>query len=254
MADDVQPDQGQGSEATTDGSQFDSYLSTVPDAAREAAQAWFKDTSKSLNEKLDEAAEPVYDRLSQYQPEQANELFGWHQQVTGSPEAYQEWLANAAKEAGFTRAEGEALEDAEVQGDLTREEIQKIIDERSQAQLEPVQQQLKQLTEARAVEATESEILKGFSQIEKESGKKFDDEERAMIMDLGINEEREDWLNFGYERWNKMGALAQKAFVDEKASAPGSPMSSGGTEAFKPTADWKEAQQQARERWRQAQS
>ena len=54
MPDDVQPQEGQGSEA---GSPFDSYLQSVPAEAKEQAEAWFKDTSKSLNEKLEAAAE-----------------------------------------------------------------------------------------------------------------------------------------------------------------------------------------------------
>jgi hypothetical protein len=261
MPDDTQPDEGQGGGEAT-GSPYDSYLQSVPDGVREAGEAWFKDTAKGLDAKLQEAAElkktwgpyQQVDALSAYQPEQLSELLAWHQQVTGSPEAFQEWLANAAKEAGLTPQEEQNLEDAEASGELTREEVQKLIEDRSQAQLQPLQQQLEQLTEARAIDTTEAEIRDGFSRLEGEHKKKFSDEEKSAIMDLGINEDRADWLDYGFDRWTKMGALIQKAFVDDKTNAPGSPMSAGGSEAFKPTSDFKEAQQQARERWRQAQS
>lgn len=262
MADDVQPDQGQGTEAPTGGSQFDSYLSTVPDAARGAAEAWFKDTSKSLNEKLDEAAElqktlgpyREVEALGQYQPDQLKELLAWHQRVTSSEDTYRQWLTEQATAAGFTPAEEQALEDAEVQGDLTREEVQKLIEERSQAQVQPLEQQLNQLVEQQQIASTETEIRDTFATLEKEAGGKFSDEEKEAILELGINESGDDWLKVGYGRWQKMVSQAQKAFVDGKAGGPGSPLTAGGSEAFKPTTDWSEAGKQARERWRQAQS
>jgi hypothetical protein len=257
MPDDTQPDEGQGGEEQG-GSPYDSFLQTVPEQARDAAEQWFRDTSKGLDAKLEEAAElkkslgPYQEvqALSAYQPEQLQELLAWHQQVTGSPEAFQEWLANAAKEAGLTPAEEQALEDAEVQGDLTREEVQKLIEEASQAKVQPLEQQFNELAEQRAIDTTEAAIRDGFAKLEAEHKKAFSDEEKAAIMDLGINEERDDWLNYGFDRWNKMGAMWQKAFVDEKANGPGSPITAGGVEAFKSSKDFKEAGEQARSLFR----
>src|SRR5437899_681924 len=144
MPDDAQPDEGQGSEAI--GSPYDSYLQTVPDEARSAAEDWFRDTSKGLDAKLQEAAElkkalgpyQQVEGLSNYQPDQLQELLGWHQQIVSSPEAYQQWLAQEAEQAGFTKAEAEELQDAEATGELTPEAVQKIIDERVQQALGPI--------------------------------------------------------------------------------------------------------------------
>lgn len=261
MPDDTQPDTGQGGEEAA-GSPYDSYLSNVPEQAREAAEQWFRDTSKGLDAKLQEAAElkkslgpyQEVEALGSYQPDQLKELLAWHQQITSSEDTYRQWLTEQAQAAGLTPAEEQQLEDAESSGELTREEVQKLIEERSQAQLQPLEQQFNQLAEQRAIDTTETEIRDGFSRIEKDAKRAFSDEEKTAIMDLGINEDREDWLQYGFDRWQKMGAMWQKAFVDEKAGGPGSPLSAGGQEAFKPTGDFAEATKQARERWRQAQS
>ena len=115
MPDDVQPQEGQGSEAT--GGLFDSYLEAVPAEARETVTSYLKDAEKNVNSRLQEAAEykktwepyQGVEALKSYPPEQLSELLAWHQQVTSSDDAFQQWLANAAQEAGLTKAEEQEL-------------------------------------------------------------------------------------------------------------------------------------------------
>ncbi len=60
----------------------------------------------------------------------------------------------------------------------------------------------------------------------------------------------EQWLEHGYEQFEKLTALVQQKFVDDKSRAPAPAMSTGSQEAFKPTTEWGEANKQMRERLR----
>lgn len=258
MPDDVQPEEGQGGDG---GSPYDSYLQSVPEQAREAAEAWFKDTSKGLDAKLNEAAEikktwePYQNALDPqvYPPEQLSELLAWHKQVTSSDEAFKEWLSGAAKEAGLTQAQEDALEDAEESGELSKEDIQKLIDERADAKVGPLAEQLTELQNERQINALEQDIRGRMAELEKETGQKYSEEQRAVIFDLGKDApEDADWVKVGHDRYLAIVSAGQKDFVDSKSKMPGSPIKGGGgEERLKPTTDFKEAEAQARERMRQ---
>lgn len=260
MPDDPQPDEGR--EDAGGGSPFDSYLESVPEQAKEAAEAWFRDTNKGIGSKLQEAAqiqktwEPYKDALDPqaYPPEQLKELLAWHQQVTSSDEAYQEWLGNAAKEAGLTPAEEQALEDAEIQGDLSREDIQNIIEEQAEQRIAPLREELTQFQTEQAVNVEEGKIRSRIDELQKEADVTLTEAQKAVVFDLGANDPGDDWVKVGFDRFREIYAEGQKAFVDEKTNAPAAPMNGGGREQFKPTGDFREAEAQARERLRQAQS
>jgi DNA-binding transcriptional MerR regulator len=258
MADDVQPAEGQGDEGS--GSPYDSYLQSVPEEAKEAAEKWFSDTSKGLDAKLQEAAElkktwgpyQQVDALSQYPPEQLSELLAWHQQVTSSDEAFQAWLSQAAEEAGFTKAEAQELEDAEATGELSQEKIEQLIQERATQQLQPLEQRLSQFEERQQIDATETQIRDDLSALEAEHKVGFSDEQKAMILDLGINYEGDgSWVKHGFERFQQITSEGQRAFVAEKTGQPGAGLSAGAQEAFKPASTFEEANKQLRERLRQ---
>ena len=258
MADDAQPVEGQDADAS--GGPYDSYLSTVPEAAKEAAEAWFKDTSKGLDGKLQEAAEfkktwepfQQVEALQGYNPEQLSELLAWHQQVTSSDESFKEWLSSASKEAGLTPAEEDALEDAEIQGDLSREEIQKIIEEQAEARIAPLQEQLSNFQQEQAIDAEESKIRSRIDELQKESGVELSEAQKAVVFDLGANDPDDDWVKVGFDRFREIYSEGQKAFVNEKVNAPALPMTGGGTERATATTSFKEAEAQARERFAQS--
>lgn len=261
MPDDAQPDEGQG-DSGSGGSPYDSYLQDVPEQAREAAEAWFKDTSKGLDSKFQEAAEyrkqwepyeEAFDKDA-YPPESLRELTGWHQQVTSSDEAYQEWLSEQAKNAGFTREEAEALEVAEETGDLSREEVQKLIEDAAEQRVAPLREELTQFQTEQAVNAEEGKIRTRIDELQKEANVTLTEADKAVVFDLGANDSGEDWVKTGFDRYREIVAQGQKAFVNEKVDAPATPMTGGGGEQFKPSNDWKTVESQARERLRQAQS
>jgi hypothetical protein len=271
MPDDAQPAEGQGSEAT--GSPYDSYLQSVPNEAREAAEQWFRDTSKGLDAKLQEAAEfqkewEPFQQVQEYlapfkeNPQQLAELVAWQQQVTSSDEAYKQWLENAAKEAGITPAEEAALEDAEVQGELTREEVQQLIQQTAEERMAPLQEQFQALEAERMVDTEAQSIEQAFAQIQAESKLELSKDQKAVILDLGMplaidgkgNElpmGDASWVAKGFDRWKAITAEGAKAFVEDKASQPGPAMTTGGAAALKPITSMEEARAALRERLRQ---
>jgi hypothetical protein len=264
MADELQPEEGQGPD-TTPGI-FDSYLSAVPDDARDAVAGYLKDAEKNVNEKLQNAAalektwgpyEDVKDSLSQYDPEQLSELIAWHQQVTASEEAFQAWLSQAAKEAGITPQEEEQLEAAEATGELSREDIQKLIQETAEQRLGPVQEEVKSLREEKEVEVETHSINMVMADLEKEHGKELTKDQRAMIIALGMPPEGEgppmgdaSWVKDGFNLWQQSGVEWQRAFVEDKLDQPQGALKSGGTPALRPITDWTEANDALRERLR----
>lgn len=257
MADDAQPVEGQGDEGS--GGLFDAYLSDVPEDGREKVESYLKDASKQVESKLAEAAEirktwePYKDALDpqQYPPEQLSELLAWHQQVTSSDEAYQQWLSNAAKEAGLTPAEADALEEAEEQGDLSREEVQKLIEEAAEQRVAPLREELTQFQTEQAVNAEESKIRTRIDELQQEHKVTLTEAQKADVFELGANDPDEDWVKVGWDRYMAIAANAQKTFVSEKANMPGAPVPSGGQEQGKAPSTYEEAAKQARERLRQ---
>ncbi len=267
MADDVQPQEGQGAEAT---GIFDPYLQAVPEEARDTVASYLKDAEKNVNGRLQQAAElektwapyePLREVLSQYDPEQASQLFAWHQQISQSPEAYREWLENAYREEGLTPQEAEEVVEAEEQG-ATREQLQQLVQEMAEQRLAPFQEQLSAIQEEKAVDFETQSIDQAFGQIQQENKLELTKEQKAVILDLGMplayNEKGEElpmgdasWVKAGFDRWKEVTAAGQRAFVEEKAGQPGGSLTTGGTPALKPITDFKEANEALRERLRQ---
>lgn len=260
MADDVQPTEGQGSDA--EGGIFAPYLEAVPAEHRETVAGYLKDAEKNVNERISKASEiektlgPYKDVLdpNSYPPDQLQELLAWHQQVTATPEAFQSWLAETAKENGLTAAEKDDIEDDAVQGDLTREEVQKLVEERAQERLGPLEQRLEQWEQQQAIDQTEAEIRDTLSRLESEHSAKLTDEQKAMILDLGMNHEGDDWVDHGFKRFQEITSQGQRAFVADRAGMPGAPMTAGGVAQPQPITDFKDASNMLRERLRNQQS
>ncbi len=268
MPDDVQPGEGQGSEAT--GGLFDSYLSTVPEDSRETVESYLKDASKQVDSRLQEAAEiqkslgpyQQVEALRQYDPEQLNELLAWHQQVTSSDEAFREWLAATAQETGLTQGEEQELQAAEEQGELSREQVQELIEQKAQERLAPIEERFNQFELEKAAD-WQDELIKGeLTRLEGENKLNLDQNQRAAILDLALplayDQQGRDlplddvsWVKAGFDRFKGTWEQGQKAFVNQASQAPASPLTAGGSARLEPTTDWSEATKQARERFAQ---
>jgi hypothetical protein len=253
---------------------FDSYLQAVPEDARETVAGYLKDAEKNVNSRIESAAnlektwapfKEVQDTLTSYDPETLSELLAWHQQMAASPEAFSSWLAREAQAAGLTPAQEDALADAEQQGELTRDEVQKLVTEAAQSQVAPVQEKLDALEQDRQLGVEFAAIEQAFTALEREAGRKLSPEERAVIVDLGTPYSRDDkgnelpegnasWIKAGFDRWKEIATAGQRAFVEDKTGGqqPGAALATGGTAAFKPTTDYKSAGEQLRERLRQS--
>jgi hypothetical protein len=250
---DVQGTTPQGSEG---GGLFDSYLQAVPEDGREIVANYLKDAEKNVNSRLQEAAEiqkqfgpyREVEALSQYNPQQLKDLLTWHSEVTSSDDSFKDWLTKAATELGVLTPQ----EEEELSGELTREQIQELIQEREQAAIAPLEQRIAEWEELRTIDTIESQIRDELSRVEADAKVQLSPEQRAMVIDLGLNHEGDDWVQAGFKRFQEITAEGQRTFVEQKTQQPGTPMSSGGQEAFKPTTDWGEAKAQALERMRQA--
>src|ERR1022692_2679179 len=255
---DVQPDEGQGTEATE--GRLDTYLEGVPEDGRETDTQYLKDASKNFEGRWQEASQlekrfGAYKDidLAQYQPEQLSELLAWHQQIVGTEEAYGEWLDSAAREAGYTKAEAEDLGQLEAEGELTREQVEQLVAERAAEQTAPFEERLEAIESEKAISGIEKEITGTFEAMEAEEKIKLDPEQRAIITELGNEDKGPNWLHTGYDRFKKISAAAQREFVEDKAKQPSPAVTTGGAAAFKPTNSWEEATKAANELVRQSQ-
>jgi hypothetical protein len=268
MPEDAQPDGGQGGEAA--GGLFDSYLQTVPEEHRETVSSYLQDASKNVDSRLQEAAEfrkqwepfSQINGLSQYDPEQLSQLLAWHQQIVSTPEAFQQWLAQAAKEAGLTPAEQQQLSDLEQDGELNREQIEHLIQQQADQRVAPLQQKLEQFEEQQAAKQEESAIIGALTQIEDQAKLKFSEDQKEAILQLGIafvtdSQGRElpigdvSWVQKGFERFQSIASEAQRAFVEGKSQQPNPPLPTGGQPAAGGPKTFEEARQQAMGRLRQ---
>ena len=268
MPDDVQPqDGGQGAEATT--GIFDTYLSAVPEDARETVASYLKDAEKNVNGRLEQAAalEKQFGSfkdvdLSGYEPEDLSQLIAWHQQVTSSEDAFKAWLESAAAEAGLTQKQEDELDEAQATGELTREEIQNLIAQAADQRLNPVQEQLSSLEQEKAIDLEEKAIGLAFEEIQKEHKLDLSKDQREAVLRLGADfaydEKGNDlpmgdasWVKKGFEDLQSITAGAQRAFVEEKAAAPAGGLATGGTPQAGPITDFKEAGDVLRERLRE---
>lgn len=268
MTDDAQPVEGQGSEAG--GSPYDSYLETVPAEAREAAETWFRDTSKGLDQKLAEAAslkktwgpyEPTKDLLQNYTPDDLSQLVEWHQQVTASPETYREWLQAQYEEQGLTPQD--AADAADVEMDQEPDDVSRF-EQMLQERLNPLQEGLTAVQTERGTEVEENAIRTELGRLEDEAGLKLTDEQRTMVIKLGepawVNERGEElpagdasWVEYGFGQFREITNMGAKLFVEQKSQQPASAITTGGSAAQAPITDFKSAGDALRERLKNAQ-
>jgi hypothetical protein len=268
MPDDLQPGEGQGDAGT---GIFDPYLQAVPEDARDAVAGYLKDAEKNVNGRLQQAAElektwepykDVRDTLTSYDPEQLSQLLAWHQQVTADDGAFQAWIRQAAQEAGLSLQEEQQLAAAEEQGELTREEVQQLIQQTAEQRMEPIQAQLSQMESEKAVDYEAQAIDQAFAQIQSDTKLELSKEQKAVILDLGMPLATDvrgqelpmgdaSWVKAGFDRWKEITAAGQRAFVEEKVAQPRGALTAGGTPALKPITSFGDANEALRERLRQ---
>lgn len=252
------PEGGQGTTTEESGGLFDTYLQAVPEDAREYVTGYLKDAEKNVNSRLSEAADiqkslgPYKDiagDLSQYDPQQLQSLLQWHQQIGQSEETYNQWLKQAAQEAGLTLAEAEAALNEE---EPTIQQIQEAAEQRALATVQPFAQEFEAFKQEQAISSMEQHITSEFARLEAESGVKLTEDIQKAIVDLGETHQGDDWIKVGFDRYRALAGAAQADFVADKTTAPKPPLTSGGQGAPPRITSFEEAGIQARERLRQA--
>ena len=270
MDEPVQPTEGQGGEPAGTPTALESYLQSVPEDQRAIVEPHLREHEKNVNGRLQEAAEfrktwepfSQVEALKTYQPEQLSELLAWHQQIVSSPDAFQQWLAQAAKEAGLTPAEEKELSTLEEDGELTREEVQKLIQDQADQRVAPLQERLEQFESQQMVGEEESAIRQAFTDIESAEKVSLTEDQKQTICELGIALAVDDkgtdlpmgdssWVKAGFDRYRQIVSEGQRAFVDEKVRQPNPPLTPGGAPAANAPKTFDEASKMALGRLRQ---
>jgi hypothetical protein len=269
MDEPVQPAEGQGGEPTGTPTPLESYLQSVPEDHRAIVEPHLREHEKNVNSRLQEAAEfrkkmepfSQIDGLTSYDPEQLSQLVAWHQQIMSTPDGFQQWLAQAAKEAGLTAAEEQQLSDLEQDGELTREHIEQLIQQQADQRVAPLQQKLERFEQNQMVGQEETAIRQAFDQIESESKLSLSEAQKEVILDLGMAFAGADgkelpmgdasWVQKGFDRFQSIASEAQRSFVDGKSQQPNPPLPTGGQPAAGGPKTFEEARQQAMGRLRQ---
>jgi hypothetical protein len=259
MPDDIQPEQGQGSGGE---GIFDSYLATVPEDGREAVAAYLKNAEKEVNSRFQNASElqKQYEPFSQvqgigeYDANSLSQLIAWHREVQ-DPEKLKNWVKEAATELGLTPAEAAQVQQAEESGQITKDDIQKLVDAQVAEKLGPLQAQFEEKTQAEQTQAIEGEIQDAFGKFEAADNRQFSEDEKSLILELASTDafvKAPDWLDKGFDRFKSIVALGQHQLVDGAAQQPAPSLTTGGTATVEQPLDFKVAAEQAKERLRQA--
>jgi hypothetical protein len=268
MADDLQPDvEGQGDAGS---GIFDPYLQAVPEDARDTVASYLKDAEKNVNGRLAQAAEleksfGAYKDvdLSDTDPESLNQLLAWWRQVGSDDGAFEAWMRQEAEAKGLdlTAKEADELESAVDSGELTREEVQQLIQQAADERLAPIQEQVSAFEAEKAVGIEENAINEAFQSIQSEHGLDLTKDMKAVILDLGmplaVDAKGQElpmgdasWVLKGFDRWKEITDSGNRTFVEQKASQPGASLTAGGTPALKPITSFEDANAAMRERLR----
>lgn len=266
MDENVQPTEGQGDQS---GGLFDSYLQDVPEDGRSQVESYLKDAERHVNSRLEKAAEiertwSPYSQIRDVPPEQLAELAAWGKDTLQSQDTLDAWIVEQAEQKGLSRQEAEELADDVEDGVVDPARVQETVDQRAQELLSPIQDEIEELRTERYVDVETQAIEGALSSLEKGNKIDLSEQDREVILTLGLDaatDERGEelpvgdvsWVEKGFDRFREIGAAAQRAFVEEKAQAPGSAVTTGGVVAQKPVTDWAEAAAIARERLRNAQ-
>ncbi|HEX9007327.1 MAG TPA: hypothetical protein VF889_08525 [Bacteroidota bacterium] len=241
----VQPDEGQGGEATPGDSPYADYLNRIPEEVRGEVEPVFRDWDANTTKRFQEHSEfrkqwePLKDTgVDQLTPEQAAyavQLF----QALDDPQTMKQWWDGYAEQNGLTPQEAKqaqqavesTLEDFQGYEDPTRQ-LEKLLEER----LTPLQQRLEQYDsrfqqqEQQAREAEAAKFIEGqVAELEQKHGK-FDEQTTELVNTLAGRYIESDPMNAiprAYEDLQRWRNDVEKAALQAKVDAP-APAESGG--------------------------
>lgn len=145
-ADNVQPDEGQGSEGTSGGSPYADYLSRIPEEYRGEVEPVFQDWDRNVTRRFQEASEyrkqwEPYESLREQDPQYWQEARAFAEAARNDPAALREWLdQNHGRPEAPQPAQPEADPYAPYDPNA---ELKQLLE----SQLSPLQEQLQGLTQ-----------------------------------------------------------------------------------------------------------
>lgn len=229
MADDVQPDQGQGA------APYAEYLDKIPEEFRAQVEPVFKEWDGSVTKKFMEAAE-FRRQMEPLQPFQnrSPEALQWgadfHDAAMNRPQDVIEWARDYAKEHGLSLAEQQAVEQA------VSDEFEDLSAQQFRSQLDPIATQVQALTERFQRQDQEAQQAAAMQQIEtqldaakEKLGGIYDRDMIAAIAQNKYIQDPEHAIERAAADWQQIVNDKRAAALQEKVDTSAPAAETGGT-------------------------
>jgi hypothetical protein len=233
------------------GGLYDQYLEDASDEVRPIAEEYLKGLSGKVDATFREAAElrktwEPYEQvgINNYDAQSLRQFIDWREQVDATPEGFKEWVLEVAPQLGLTLQEQRQLEkDSEDASPDVQAQIEQFAAER----LAPLEAWRAEQEQVRQEQTMAQDIQTRVNALKGEHGD-FDEETEKFILDLGMQDMTDGWVEAGFKRYQQMIAAANREFVTEKVAQPARPETGGGYAAAEPITSFKQANELARER------
>lgn len=255
----VQPDpSGQGDAAG--GAPYAEYLDRIPQEHHEIVEPVFRDWDANVTRRFQDQAQlrdqwaPYGEAgLDQFEPAELRKLADFAVSMSSDPEAYQQWLMDAAADAGLIDATLPLTGDPADGGDSAIEQV-------LAQHLVPLQGQLQQLTAwqeqqqlAALQQEVSGEIATVVAELQAQHGE-FNTETVERFADRYIGQlPPVDCVRKGFEDYQQFVAQVEQNVFGRKLDQPTAPQVAGGPAGgAEPPQTMAEARQQAEARLRAA--
>lgn len=235
MADDVQPTEGQGAEATDSGL-YD--LDSVAPEIREQLVPHLKAIEGNVTKKFQEAADyrkewAPYEEsgIKDVPPETLQELLEFAKMANDPSQGdqFNQWLTQVATERGLSLSGGqEDLDLEENLEDVSPEKIQEMIAEQVAEKLNPIQEQFQQQQQEQQLQEANQEITQQLEQIRTDNPDLPENAEDAIVrLAYSYADEDKDPIQKGFEEYKQLIGQGEKGLFEKKAGQPQTPEGPG---------------------------
>ncbi len=228
----VQPESsGQGEQEATGTGLYD--LASAPEEYRPFLEAELKKIEGNATKKFTEAAEyrkrwEPYEALgiADVSPEDVEGLLQLYN-LAQDETKFDEWLKSTAEQRGLL---GGGDDDDDLDGDEDDLDIGKMVEERLQAAMAPILEQLQSTQQTQRVQAAEQEIATELAGLLEQRQLELDDEDKQAVYALAApfaDDDPDGALQKGLEAYMKISGRAQRSLVESKVTQPNGAMEGG---------------------------
>lgn len=241
-AEEAEGGEGQGDQENPGSGLYD--LESAPEQYRPFIEAELKKIEGNVTKRFQDAKdfrsqwEPysAIEGLTDIPPEQVQELVQLRQ-IAQDPEAFDHWLSTMAEERGLLNGnQPDELEDEDSE-DGDDVDLEALLDQRLQAALGPIMEQLQQTQQhqqqAQQEQTIERELERANSELDavaQKAGVELDDDERTAVMSLAYpfaDEDPDNAITRGFEAFQKIQGGGARKLVTDKATQPGGHVEGG---------------------------